>query len=282
MPPYPATLPDRAERRPAPRPAGCRRSPRSGRAFTLIELLVVIAIIALLVAVLLPTLNRAREHSRRVVCSSNLSQIMAGIHTYAFDSQDHLPNSWEGENASLTWTVYRENPRHYVGYLHLGLLYACRQIKEPKVLFCPSNIEFPHTYPEGWTEYVSPNGCEHMAVGYMYAVAGQINMYRDGERISPKLGRFKRREALASCMFLANVDKLQRRGLWPHKGGINAGYSDRSAGLKLVDASVARQAADVYDSSIGLRDYFSYCIFRLLSDDRKWLESFPNRPASVK
>jgi hypothetical protein len=69
-------------------------------------------------------------------------------------------------------------------------------------------------------------------------------MCPDGERISPKLGHFERREALVSCMFLANVDKLQRKGLWPHKGGINAGYTDRSAGLKLVDSSVARQAAD--------------------------------------
>ena len=83
-------------------------------------------------------------------------------------------------------------------------------------------------------------------------------------------------------MFLANVDKLQRKGLWPHKGGINAGYSDRSARLKLVDGSIAKLAADVYDSNIDLRDYFSYCVFRLLSDDGKWIEAFPNRPASVK
>jgi len=198
-------------------------------AFTLIEVLVVVAIIALLVGILLPSLSQAREQARRVVCGSNMAQIARGIYTYTADFKGRVPNSWEGENASLTWTVYREVPHHYVGYLHLGLLYKCRQIREPKVFFCPSNVEFPHTYPEGWFEYVSPNGLEHMAVGYMYAIAGQISMYPKGQRISPKIDDLlKPREAIVSCMFLANVDKLQRRGLWPHKGGINAGYSDAS------------------------------------------------------
>ena len=282
MPGYRITPRHRAERKPVPRPSYCWRSRGTGNGFTLIELLVVIAIIALLIGILLPSLKKARRQAKQVVCSSNLGQIMTGIHTYVSDSKGHVPNSWKGENASLTWTVYREIPSHYVGYLHLGLLYANHQIPDPKVLFCPSNIEFPHTYPKGWNEYVSPNGNEHMAVGYMYGIAGQIDMYPKGERISPRLDRFKRREAMASCMFLANVDKLQRKGLWPHQGGINAGYSDGSAGLKHVDRSVATQAADVYDSAIRRRDYFSYCVFRLLADDRKWIEAFPNRPAAVE
>jgi len=44
--------------------------------FTLIELLVVIAIIAILMAILIPTLNRAREQGKRAVCLSNLKQMM--------------------------------------------------------------------------------------------------------------------------------------------------------------------------------------------------------------
>jgi prepilin-type N-terminal cleavage/methylation domain-containing protein len=175
------------------------RATRRAGAFTLIEVLVVVAIIALLIGILLPTLRKAREQSKRVVCSSNLAQIARGIHTYTADFKGHVPNSWNGENASLTWTVYRENPGHYFGYLHLGLLYKCHQIKEPKALFCPSNVEFPHTYPEGWLEYVSPNGYEHMAVGYMYAIAGQIDLYQEAERISPKIAELGQpREALAS------------------------------------------------------------------------------------
>ena len=137
-------------------------------AFTLIELLVVVAIIALLIGILLPSLSQAREQARRVVCGSNMAQIARGIYTYTADFKGRVPNSWEGENASLTWTVYREVPHHYVGYLHLGLLYKCRQIREPKVFFCPSNVEFPHTYPEGWFEKATAIACEKNARNLKY------------------------------------------------------------------------------------------------------------------
>lgn len=59
----------------------CARHPAS--AFTLIEILVVVAIIALLVAILLPSLLKAREQASGVACSSNMHGIMLGMHTYA-------------------------------------------------------------------------------------------------------------------------------------------------------------------------------------------------------
>ncbi len=59
--------------------------------FTLVELLVVIAIIALLVTILLPALNRAREQAKRAVCSSNQRQIGIGMNIYALASDDVLP-----------------------------------------------------------------------------------------------------------------------------------------------------------------------------------------------
>ena len=57
--------------------------PRLGRAFTLIELLVVIAIIALLVAIMSPSLNHAKTLTRRAICGSNLRQWSIGIAAYA-------------------------------------------------------------------------------------------------------------------------------------------------------------------------------------------------------
>jgi prepilin-type N-terminal cleavage/methylation domain-containing protein/prepilin-type processing-associated H-X9-DG protein len=74
------------------RPVHCGASCRSQRAgFTLIELLVVIAIIAILAALLLPALARAKEKAWTIGCLSNLKQLETCWHLYALDNQDLLP-----------------------------------------------------------------------------------------------------------------------------------------------------------------------------------------------
>jgi prepilin-type N-terminal cleavage/methylation domain-containing protein len=63
---------------------------RYARAFTLIELLVVIAVIAVLVAILLPSLSRAREAGRRAACMGNLRQMQVAWHLYADDHDSRI------------------------------------------------------------------------------------------------------------------------------------------------------------------------------------------------
>lgn len=66
---------------------------RSGSpsAFTLIELLVVIAIIAILAALLLPTLARAKESANRIKCAGNLKQFELSLKIYLNDFRDYFP-----------------------------------------------------------------------------------------------------------------------------------------------------------------------------------------------
>jgi prepilin-type N-terminal cleavage/methylation domain-containing protein/prepilin-type processing-associated H-X9-DG protein len=92
------TIPGRATFPQAPRPvAGLSR-----QAFTLIELLVVIAIIAILAAMILPALAKAKQKTYGIQCLSNTKQLLIGWRMYADDNVDRVPNNFgvnETENS---------------------------------------------------------------------------------------------------------------------------------------------------------------------------------------
>ena len=112
------------------------------RAFTLIELLVVIAIIAILAALLLPVLSSAKARAKRTECLNNLKQINLGVHMYAGDNGDTLPNTGTG-----TYITYKEVVKGYVG-LHGP------SSPQDKIFACPADTFY---YDESSGAYV-PHG----------------------------------------------------------------------------------------------------------------------------
>lgn len=85
------------------------------KAFTLVELLVVIGIIAVLISVLLPALNKARDAATGIQCLSNMRQIGLAVHMYASENDGWLPNAsgTGGGNGFKYYDYYADNSIKY-------------------------------------------------------------------------------------------------------------------------------------------------------------------------
>jgi prepilin-type N-terminal cleavage/methylation domain-containing protein/prepilin-type processing-associated H-X9-DG protein len=143
---------------------------KPSRAFTLVELLVVIALIALLIAMLLPTLNKAKLAAQSSVCLSNLRQCAMGFQLYANDNRGTIPVARTRLGNISMWPKFLSH-----GFTSTDDPGATVYVPR-KSLICPTTPYYAKDYTSTSLSY------ESMRVGYaLYTVKGTSRMtFRNG------------------------------------------------------------------------------------------------------
>jgi len=224
---------------------------RKRNGFTLVELLVVIGIIALLISILLPSLNKARESAKRAQCLSNLRSIMQMMNLYAVDNKQQIPLGCLGDDYQTSYFITNGNTASNMKWPGWGCLYKGGYLTDPRFLYCPSeNMQF-HMYdtpPENaWLpDNPGANTNDSLRAGYFlrpctetyqpvlwkknslpYAPPLDNKNYPAATPFVwapyPKISRMKR-AAIAADIFTTPVRVTTR-----HKTAFNVAYADGSA-----------------------------------------------------
>ncbi|MHC5061590.1 MAG: prepilin-type N-terminal cleavage/methylation domain-containing protein [Planctomycetota bacterium] len=232
------------------------------RAFTLIELLVVIAIIALLLAIITPSLRLAKAQGQKAVCAAHIRSLLQGIYVYAAQNNDYIPTSVEGNNASwnfVCWQTFFPEDKPVPSWICLGRLYGTKVIDDPEIFYCPAqkNKLLQNHQDAGW-DWVSPSGNEEKLTSYMYGLLEEIRSMPELQFTSLKLADLKKR-ALISDTFMT----FGEGPVWAHPKGLNVGFGAGHVEFLKIDKEIIDIAEDMDNYGIDDRDLFVGAMFDL-------------------
>ncbi|MHC4290508.1 MAG: type II secretion system protein, partial [Planctomycetota bacterium] len=222
---------------------GFDRTRWARKAFTLIALLVVIAVIAMLLAVLIPSLRKAKDYAKLVVCASNLRNVGTAIHAYAYDFDDSIPFGPEAPgmagsqfytvtgNVTSLISIYDGSP---VG---LGLLLNGYIAEQPKVLFCPGADQNSEAEIE-----LSRVGKLQAQCDYYYRHASVAKLYGEPDEIHIRLSDLgQNRNGRSISALVIDTQFLAEESLSVFGVIMRTNHNRRAVNILYADGQVVRE-----------------------------------------